>query len=118
MTQASFSLTPGKRVLFLTKDAEIIRKQLRGEIDLQMKDVDPADLLDDINTDVMTPAWVCFNWQPLEIAREAYAGLIVDGKRVSSRPGQGWQNTDVVNARATSATSKFDSARAPAGPVA
>ena len=49
-------LTPGKRVLFLTKDLELIRKQLRGELDLRMEDVDPADLLDDINTDTMTPA--------------------------------------------------------------
>ena len=29
----------------------------------------------------MTPAWVCFNHRPEEIARNAYAGLIVDGKR-------------------------------------
>ncbi len=78
-------LTPGKRVLFLTRDPELIRRQLRGELDLRMADVDPADLLDDINTDVMTPAWVCFNWQPEEIAREAYAGLIVDGKRLFER---------------------------------
>ncbi len=78
-------LTPGKRVLFLTKDAEVIRRQLRGEVELRMDEVDPADLLDDINTDVMTPAWVCFDWQPAEIAREAYAGLIVDGRRVFER---------------------------------
>ena len=78
-------LTPGKRVLFLTKDPEVIRRQLSGELDLVMSDVDPADLLDDINTDVMTPAWVCFNWQPEEIAREAYAGLIVDGERLFAR---------------------------------
>ena len=32
-------LTPGKRVLFLTKDPELIRRQLRGELDLQMKDL-------------------------------------------------------------------------------
>jgi len=78
-------LTPGKRVLFLTKDAETIRRQLTGELDLRMEDLDAEDLLDDINTDVMTPAWVCFNWQPEEIAREAYAGLIVDGKRIFAR---------------------------------
>ena len=41
------SLTPGKRVLFLTKDFELIRKQLRGELDLTMDEVEPADLLDD-----------------------------------------------------------------------
>jgi 3-isopropylmalate/(R)-2-methylmalate dehydratase large subunit len=78
-------LTPGKRVLFLTKDPELIRRQLRGE------DLDPAslrmpeDLLDDINTDVMTPAWVCFHHRPEDLAREAYAGLIVSGERLLPR---------------------------------
>ena len=75
-------LTPGKRVLFLTKDPELIRKQLRGEIDLQMKDLKVEDLLDDINTDAMTPAWVCFDHKPEDIARNAYAGLIVNGERL------------------------------------
>lgn len=78
--QRTFQLTPGKRVLFLTKDPELVRKQLAGELDLRMKDVDPADLLDDINTDAMTPAWVCFDYDPREIARNAYAGL-KDGPR-------------------------------------
>ncbi len=75
-------LTPGKRVLFLTKDPELIRRQLRGDLDLQMKDLTIDDLLDDINTDAMTPAWVCFSHKPEDIARDAYAGLIVDGKRL------------------------------------
>jgi len=77
------ALDPSKRVLFLTKDLELIRKQLRGELDLRMEDVDPADLLDDINTDVMTPAWVCFRHRPEDIALDAYAGLVdADGKRI------------------------------------
>ncbi len=76
------TLTPGKRVLFLTKDPELIRAQLRGELDLQMKDLRVEDLLDDINTDVMTPAWVCFDYKPEDIARNAYAGMIVNGERV------------------------------------
>jgi len=75
-------LTPGKRVLFLTKDPELIRRQLRGELDLRMADLSIDDLLDDINTDAMTPAWVCFDYKPEEIARNAYAGLIVDGERL------------------------------------
>src|SRR3954452_9510426 len=75
-------LTPGKRVLFLTKDPELIRRQLAGELDLQMKNVRVEDLLDDINTDAMTPAWVCFDYDPHIIARNAYAGLIVDGQRL------------------------------------
>src|SRR4029078_9760842 len=78
-------LTPGKRVLFLTKDPELIRRQLRGELDLRMDDLTFDDLLDDINTDAMTPAWVCFSHRPEDIARDAYAGLIVDGKRLFER---------------------------------
>src|SRR5258708_8374064 len=75
-------LTPGKRVLFLTKDPDLIRRQLRGELDLQMKELSIDDLLDDINTDAMTPAWVCFDYKPEDIARNAYAGLIVGGERL------------------------------------
>lgn len=78
-------LTPGKRVLFLTKDPDLIRRQLRGELDLHMEDLTVDDLLDDINTDAMTPAWVCFSHRPEDIARDAYAGLIVDGKRLFER---------------------------------
>src|SRR5205807_1906598 len=78
----TIKLTPGKRILYLTKDPELIRRQLRGELDLQMKDLRVEDLLDDINTDVMTPAWVCFDHRPEDLARNAYAGLIVDGKRL------------------------------------
>ncbi len=76
-------LDPGKRVLFLTKDLRTIRRQLAGELDLRMEQVDPAELLDDINTDVMTPAWVCFRHRPEDIALDAYAGLVDEkGQRV------------------------------------
>jgi 3-isopropylmalate/(R)-2-methylmalate dehydratase large subunit len=78
-------LTPGKRVLFLTKDPELIKRQLAGELDLTMDDLGVDDLLDDINTDAMTPAWVCFSHRPEDIARDAYAGLIVDGERLFPR---------------------------------
>ncbi len=78
----TFSLTPGKRVLYLTKDPELIRRQLTGELTLRMTELSPADLLDDINTDAMTPAWVCFDHDPADIARNAYAGLIVAGERL------------------------------------
>ncbi len=75
-------LTPGKRVLFLTKDLELIREQLYGGLNLRMSDLTVDDLLDDINTDVMTPAWVCFDHEPSEIAENAYAGLLHAGRRV------------------------------------
>ncbi len=80
-----FTLTPGKRVLYLTKDADLIRRQLAGALELKMADVGVDDLLDDVNTDVMTPAWVCFQHRPEDIARDAYAGLVVDGERVFGR---------------------------------
>ncbi len=78
----TFSLTPGKRVLYLTKDPDTIRRQLSGELTLRMQDLRPDDLLDDINTDAMTPAWVCFDFDPAAIARNAYAGLMLDGQRL------------------------------------
>jgi 3-isopropylmalate/(R)-2-methylmalate dehydratase large subunit len=89
-------LTPGRRVLFLTKDSELIRRQLRGELDLRMDDLTIDDLLDDINTDAMTPAWVCFSHRPEDIARDAYAGLIVDGKRLFERDALASGNFEVI----------------------
>lgn len=88
--------TPGKRVLYLTKDPDLIRRQLRCELDLRWGDVAPSELLDDINTDVMTPAWVCFDWKPEEIAREAYAGMIVHGERVFPRDALRLGNFEVI----------------------
>jgi 3-isopropylmalate/(R)-2-methylmalate dehydratase large subunit len=78
------TLSPGKRVLFLTKDLGLIKRQLYDGLNLKMSDLSPGDLLDDINTDVMTPAWVCFDHEPSEIAKNAYAGLMQDGVRVFS----------------------------------
>ncbi|MGB1588865.1 MAG: aconitase family protein [Candidatus Poseidoniaceae archaeon] len=78
----SIRLNPEKRVLFLTKDLSLIKKQLYEGLNLKMEDIDPADLLDDINTDMMTPAWVCFDHEPSEIAKNAYAGLMHEGMRV------------------------------------
>jgi 3-isopropylmalate/(R)-2-methylmalate dehydratase large subunit len=82
MAARGFALTPGKRVLYLTKDPEKIRQQLAGTLTLTMNDVAPGDLLDDINTDAMTPAWVCFDYDPRDIATNAYAGLVIAGHRL------------------------------------
>jgi 3-isopropylmalate/(R)-2-methylmalate dehydratase large subunit len=76
------SLTPGKRVLFLTKDPELVRRQLRGELDLRMDDLRVDELMDDINTDAMTPAWACFDYRPEDIARNAYAGITIGKERL------------------------------------
>ncbi len=96
----TFSLTPGKRVLFLTKDPDLIRRQLAGELDLRMEDLRPEDLLDDINTDAMTPAWVCFDYDPAAIARNAYAGLIVAGARLLPEDALAKGNFEVIVAGA------------------
>ena len=90
------SLTPGKRVLFLTKDPDLIRRQLRGELDLRMDELAVEELLDDINTDAMAPAWVCFSHRPEDIARDAYAGLIVDGQRLFERDALRNGNFEVI----------------------
>jgi 3-isopropylmalate/(R)-2-methylmalate dehydratase large subunit len=70
------------RTSYLTKDPERIRQQLAGTLTLKMSDVSPDELLDDINTDAMTPAWVCFDFDPKDIANNAYAGLIINGERL------------------------------------
>jgi len=89
-------LTPGKRVLYLTKDPVAIERQLAGDLDLTMADLTVDDLLDDINTDAMTPAWVCFSHRPEDIARDAYAGLIVDGRRLFPRDALANGNFEVI----------------------
>ncbi|MCB9898714.1 MAG: aconitate hydratase [Planctomycetes bacterium] len=83
----TIQLDPTKRILFLTKDLDLVAKQIRGELDLRMEDLSVDDLLDDINTDVMTPAWVCFDHRPEDIALNAYAGLMKDGQRVIPERG-------------------------------
>lgn len=82
MATGGFALRPGRRVLYLTKDPDRIRAQLAGTLKLTMQELHPDELLDDINTDAMTPAWVCFDYDPTEIAANAYAGLVVNGERL------------------------------------
>jgi len=82
MTSRAVSLTPGKRVLFLTKDPELIRRQLRGELNLAMKDLRVEELLDDVNTDAMAPAWACFDYRPEDVAKNAYAGMTTGKERL------------------------------------
>lgn len=91
------SLTSGKRVLFLSNDVEQIRAQLRGEADYKMADIEPSSLMDDINTDAMTPAWVCFRHKPEDIALDAYAGILDDqGERVFETRGLMDGNFEVI----------------------
>ena len=78
----NISLTPGKRVLYLTKDLDLIRQQLYEGLNLKMADLEVADLMDDVNTDVMTPIWTMFDHDPDALADNAYAGLLYKGKQV------------------------------------
>ena len=55
------------RILFLTEDPELIRRQLAGE-DLPWDTKDPSNnpkLRDDISTDEITPAHICFYFDRL-----------------------------------------------------
>ncbi|MFG0316065.1 MAG: aconitase family protein [Planctomycetota bacterium JB042] len=59
------------RVLFLTEDPELVRRQLEGE-DL---DWDPSiKLRDDISTDEITPAWICYHYDD-RLGNFPYTGL-------------------------------------------
>jgi len=49
------------RILFLTEDPELLRRQLAGE-DLPLEVALSAKLMDNISTDEITPAWVCFHY--------------------------------------------------------
>src|ERR1044072_3457004 len=94
---AEFRLTPGKRVLFLTKDPELIRRQLRGELDLTLADLRaPDDPVDDTNTDVRTAAGGRFHPRREALAPEAYAAMIVDGERVFPRDALPNANCELI----------------------
>lgn len=64
------SLALTGRVLYLTQDADLVRRQLAGE-DLAPV---PRPLLDNISTDEITPAWVCF-WYDDTLGRHTLVGL-------------------------------------------
>ncbi|UCF18341.1 MAG: 3-isopropylmalate dehydratase [Gemmatimonadota bacterium] len=69
------------RVLFLTEDPELIRRQLAGE-DL---DSDPGmKLRDDISTDEITPGWVCYHYDE-KLGEYPYVGLECGGERPIGR---------------------------------
>jgi 3-isopropylmalate/(R)-2-methylmalate dehydratase large subunit len=64
----------GGRLLFLTEDAGLVRRQLAGG-DLDWSANDPAHALrDDISTDEIAPGWVCFHHDET-LGRFAYLGL-------------------------------------------
>lgn len=69
------------RILFLTEDPDLIRRQLAGE-DL---DWDPSiPLRDDISTDEITPGWVCYHFDE-KLGEYPYVGLQCGGERPIGR---------------------------------
>jgi hypothetical protein len=73
------------RILFLTEDPELIRKQLAGW-DLPWDTKNPAGnpkLRDDISTDEITPAHYCFYFDWAQRRKERWLRLL--GKRQASR---------------------------------
>lgn len=69
------------RILFLTEDPELIRRQLAGE-DL---DWDPSiPLRDDISTDEITPGWVCYHFDE-KLGEYPYVGLLCGDERPIGR---------------------------------
>jgi 3-isopropylmalate/(R)-2-methylmalate dehydratase large subunit len=73
------------RILFLTEDPELIKRQLSGE-DLPWDTKNPANnpkLRDDISTDEITPAHYCFYFDPIGRSDVKKGGFVcaVSGKR-------------------------------------
>lgn len=60
------------RILFLTEDTSLIRRQLEGREDLPY-DPDLA-LMNNISTDEITPGWVCFYYDET-LGRYVYVGM-------------------------------------------
>ncbi|HUF13388.1 MAG TPA: aconitase family protein [Longimicrobiales bacterium] len=66
------------RVLFLVDDAELIRRQLAGE-DLELTDELRAQLRDQISTDEITPAYICYYFDET-LGQFPYLGLRAGGE--------------------------------------
>jgi 3-isopropylmalate/(R)-2-methylmalate dehydratase large subunit len=65
------------RILYLTEDPDLIRRQLAGE-DLEW---DPSiKLRDDISTDEITPVWVCYHYDE-KLGEYPYVALECQGER-------------------------------------
>ena len=60
------------RILFLTEDISLIRRQLEGQEDLPY-DPDRA-LMNNISTDEITPGWVCFYYDET-LGQYVYVGM-------------------------------------------
>ncbi|MDE2985318.1 MAG: 3-isopropylmalate dehydratase, partial [Gemmatimonadota bacterium] len=70
----------GGRVLFLADDAELIRRQLHEGADLELTPDLEAKLRDQISTDEITPAYICFFYDET-LGEFPYLGLEVAGAK-------------------------------------
>src|SRR4051794_41764789 len=61
------------RILFLVDDAELVRRQLAGE-DAELTDEIRAKLRDNISTDEITPAYICYYYDET-LGEFPYLGL-------------------------------------------
>src|SRR5918997_4357080 len=61
------------RVLFLVDDPELIRRQLEGE-DIELTDEVRGKLRDNISTDEITPAYICYYYDET-LGEFPYLGL-------------------------------------------
>src|SRR5690606_38306064 len=66
------------RILFLVDDADLIRRQLEGE-DLEFSDAIRARLRDQISTDEITPAYICYYFDET-LGLFPYLGLKAGGE--------------------------------------
>src|SRR6516225_4430840 len=72
MSDARKAVKTSGRVLYLTEDAELLKRQLGGErIDFERG---ATKLVDNISTDEITPGWVCYYYDET-LARYALVGL-------------------------------------------
>ncbi len=62
----------GGRILFLTNDTTLIRRQLEGSEDLAFNPETP--LMNNISTDEITPGWVCFYYDET-LGQYVYVGM-------------------------------------------
>ncbi len=89
----------GGRVLFLADDADLIRRQLHDGLDLDLTPELKASLRDQISTDEITPAYICFFYDET-LGEFPYLGLEVRseggraGGRASGRAGGGEGRTE------------------------
>lgn len=60
------------KILYLTEDAELLRRQLAGD-DVEV-DVSKTELVHNISTDELTPGWVCYYYDET-LARYCLVGL-------------------------------------------